>query len=169
MRVPDRHAARALARTAAVVAGIACASAGATAAERFCDGPPSPIDLALESELARSGGVTVAIRAAQAQAYAQWDQALNADYRELLARLPVEARTALVETQRAWLVYRDDESRFLWSPTMLGQEGTLGPIVVGDRMREILKARVCELQASLKYLSLSAPAKRSPDAASAAR
>ena len=161
-----RHARRAFAL--ACLAG-ACAAAGG--AERFCDGPPSPIDVALERELAAAAGVTVDIRAAQSRASERWDKALNTTYRDLLAKLPPEGRPALIETQRAWLAYRDSETRFLWSAPMYGQEGSVGPIVVSDRARRTLAARVCELKTSLGYLSLNAPppAKPASGAASAPR
>lgn len=63
--------------------------AGAGAAENFCDtGSPHPIDEEFDHRVAQSGGVTVHIRNAQAEAYERWDAELNRIYRELTDLLP---------------------------------------------------------------------------------
>jgi uncharacterized protein YecT (DUF1311 family) len=119
----------------------------------YCDGgKPDPIDANLERELRNSKGVTAAIREAQGRAYEAWDKRLNAAYRELQSKLSDADRKLLTQAQREWLKYRDMHFQFVWSQSMLGQEGTLGPIVVGDWSRDMLKQRVCELERATRYL-----------------
>jgi uncharacterized protein YecT (DUF1311 family) len=45
------------------------------------------------------------------EALGKWDEAMNAAYQKLTERLP--SKTALVEAQRAWLVFRDAEYRLI--------------------------------------------------------
>ncbi len=61
-------------------------------------------------------------------------------------------RKLLTEAQRDWLKFREAHFQFVWSKSMLGDEGTLGPVMVGDWSRETLKQRVCELERALRYL-----------------
>jgi uncharacterized protein YecT (DUF1311 family) len=123
------------------------------AAPAYCGSDkPDPIDINLERELNNSGGVTVAIREAQGRAFEAWDKRLNIAYRELQSKVSDSDRKLLTEAQREWLKYRDMHVRFAWSESMLGKEGTLGPVVVGDWSRDMLKQRVCELERAIRYL-----------------
>jgi uncharacterized protein YecT (DUF1311 family) len=119
----------------------------------YCDSDkPDPIDINLERELEKSGGVTVAIREAQGRAYEAWDKRLNAAYRTLQSKVSDSDRKLLIQAQRDWLKFRDTHFQYIWSKSMLGNEGTLGPIVVGDWSRDMLKQRVCELERAVRYL-----------------
>lgn len=119
----------------------------------YCDsGKPDPIDVNLDRELKNSGGVTSTIREAQGRAYESWDKRLNAAYRELQSKISDSDRKLLIQAQREWLKYRDMHFQFVWSQSMLGQEGNLGPMVVADWSRDMLKQRVCELERAIRYL-----------------
>ncbi len=134
------------------IGGVAAASASEA---NFCGrDQPHPIDVRFAQSVTKAAGVTVSIRAAQSEAYEKWDKELNDAYRALASKLQDGDKQTLLESQRAWLKYRDAESKFLWSQSMFGGEGTIGTVVVADRMRDVLKARVCDLQNSLKYLSI---------------
>ena len=138
-----------------VLVAIGSATAASASEAIFCSrDQPHPIDVRFAQAAAKAAGVTVSIRAAQSEAYEKWDKELNEAYRALASKLPDEDKQRLLELQRAWLKYRDAESKFLWSQSMFGGEGTIGPVVVADRMRDVLKARVCDLQNSLRYLSM---------------
>lgn len=118
----------------------------------YCDsGKPDPIDMNLESELEKSGGVTSTIRDAQGHAYEAWDKRLNIAYRTLQSKVSDSDRKLLIQAQRDWLTFRKTTVQFIWSQSMLGQEGTIGPIVVSDWSRDILKQRVCELERAVRY------------------
>ncbi|MFC2993675.1 lysozyme inhibitor LprI family protein [Halomonas tibetensis] len=115
------------------------------AAETFCGtGRLHPIDLQFQREMDQSGGVTVDIRNAQGRAYESWDKELNREYRELMALLSSEEKVSLREAQRAWLSFRDAESKFWWSES-ISDGGTLQPVIVSDYGIELLKERVCQL------------------------
>lgn len=127
--------------------------AGNVHAGAYCDGDkPDPIDVKLERELKNAGGVTSAIREAQGHAYEAWDNRLNTAYRALQTRVSDADRKLLIQTQREWLKFREMHFQFLWSQSMLGNEGTIGPIVLGDWSRDMLKQRVCELERAVRYV-----------------
>ena len=117
----------------------------ASAAEPFCNtNSVHPIDAQLEREMNASGGVTEHMRNAQGRAYKQWDRELNIVYKELMNHLSAEEQDSLRKAQKAWLVFRDAETEFLWSESISGG-GTLQAIIVSDYSLELLKTRVCQL------------------------
>ena len=135
---------------------IACAVASSfasAAVSPFCGSDkPDPIDVALERELEKSGGVTSEVREAQGRAHDAWDKRLNAAYRALQTKVSDVDRKLLVQSQREWLKFRETHFQFVWSPSMLAQDGTLAPVIVGEWSREMLKQRVCELERAVHYL-----------------
>ncbi len=53
--------------------------------------------------------------ATYAEASALWDREMNVSYQKLMKELKPEAQKQLKETQRSWIKFRDDESKFLWT------------------------------------------------------
>ena len=129
-----------------------CVLPGLTmAAEPFCKtGRPHPIDVQLEKDLDKTGGVTVSIREAQSKATELWDKELNKTYKQLMSTLDPEDQNLLKKSQRSWLAFREAQTPLWWSESFFGSGGTLGPIVVSERAREFMKQRVCELQELVK-------------------
>lgn len=114
-------------------------------AEVFCDTErPHPIDAELAQALDTSGGVTSQMRDAQGRAHERWDAELNRVYTSLAASLEPEERTSLRDAQRAWLAFREAETKFWWSPS-ISDGGSLAPVLVSGRALDILRARTCEL------------------------
>lgn len=123
------------------------------AAEPFCDtAKVHPIDAQLERELEKSGGVTVTIRDAQGKAYELWDKELNKSYKDLQSLLKPKDQELLKQSQRAWIAYRDAQAKLWWAEGLYGSGGTLGPVVVSDLGRAMLRQRVCEL---VKYKNIA--------------
>ena len=98
----------------------------------------------LEKQLAATDGGSAATRAGQA--YASFlDAELNAAYRTLLGNLQSPAREALVQSQRAWLRFRDAEHRFIarhWTP---GRSGSSASLSVEGYRNALTKERVVQL------------------------
>lgn len=114
-------------------------------AEVFCDTErPHPIDVELAQALDTSGGVTSQMREAQGRAHERWDAELNRVYASLAASLEPEERMSLRDAQRAWLAFREAETKFWWSPS-ISDGGTLAPVLVSGRALDMLRARTCEL------------------------
>ncbi len=141
-------------KTFFLTVAIATLAPCAYATDTFCDtGRTHPIDAQFQREMDQSGGVTVDMRNAQGRAYESWDRELNKVYRELMTLLSAEEKSLLRDAQRAWLTFRDTESKFWWSESISGG-GTLQPVIVSDYSTELLKARVCQLT---KYKKVAAP------------
>jgi uncharacterized protein YecT (DUF1311 family) len=100
----------------------------------------------------KSGGVTVLMRNASADAFSKYDRELNESYRAILALLPDSDKKLLVESQRLWLRHRDFEEKLLWSSSIYGDTGTSGLINVDGARMTSLKNRLCDLQITLFVL-----------------
>ena len=142
------------ARLAIISFGLGLAViAGAQESAHFCGGKEAhPIDLALAAAMQRSGGVTVALRDAQDQAYQAWDRELNRRYAELLQAIAPADRDTLRAAQRAWLAYDQAQGGWDWSPAMHGEEGTSGPLNVAAGGLARRRERVCRLQSDLAFI-----------------
>jgi uncharacterized protein YecT (DUF1311 family) len=77
---------------------------------------------------------------------ADQDDDLQAILGQLQSKVLDSDRKLLTQAQRGWLKFRDAHFQYIWAKSMLGEAGTLGPIVVGDWSRDMLKQRVCELE-----------------------
>ena len=116
------------------------------AQENFCDtGKPHAIDLWFEKEMDKTEGVTANIREVQGQAYSRWDKELNRVYGELLNKFNEADKKRLREAQRAWLKFYDAETQWLWAEALFGAGGSMAPVAVSDRAREMVRGRVCTL------------------------
>jgi uncharacterized protein YecT (DUF1311 family) len=115
--------------------------------------PPAP-GAAYAACLDRASGVTSEMRDCSAAEYERQDQALNATYRDLMARLPAELKTELRDAQRAWIGFRDAECDY----RSLAQGGTLGLLVRDSCWLDLTTARVARLRDELEIVTeLGAP------------
>jgi len=137
----------------AITIALSFASTVSMAEEPYCGrDKPDSIDLALSRDLEKSGGVTLEMREAQGRAYEAWDKRLNAAYRALQSKVSDADRKLLTQSQREWLKFRETHFQFVWSKSMLAQDGTLAPVIAGEWSREMLRQRVCELERAIDYL-----------------
>lgn len=115
------------------------------AAEPFCKtGKAHPIDIQLERETSSGHVTTASIMDAEQKAYERWDAELNRLYKELMSALEPEDQVTLRNAQRAWLAFREAESKVWWLE-QVSDGGSLQRIIVATHSREMLKQRVCEL------------------------
>lgn len=125
---------------------ILSTSVPAWATEPFCTtGKAHPIDIRFDQALEKTEGVTLAIREAQGTAYAEWDKALNAEYKKLMAVLTPDERNTLKASQRAWLSFMAAEEKLWWSKSLYGYAGTLGPVEVSSMGTAMVRDRTCQL------------------------
>jgi uncharacterized protein YecT (DUF1311 family) len=91
-----------------------------------------------------------AVAVAQSE-YAKFlDGELNQSYRELLGHLDAGAKAALVDSQRAWLQFRDSEGRFIdrnWVPENFGSSSAMSR---ADYRAALVKQRILSLLAYLQ-------------------
>lgn len=104
-----------------------------------------PIDAFLTSCLAKDTTTAGMVQCTDL-AYRRWDEELNRQYRQLMARLSGSDQTVLRDAQRRWLAWRDTEFALidaLYRP----MQGTMySPMQLADRL-EIVKNRTLELAA----------------------
>jgi len=81
--------------------------------------------------------------ACAAEAFAKADKELNETYKHLLATLDEDAKEKLRVAQRAWVAYRDANSKFVYS---VEGDGSAGRMVVSNQSEEQTRARVKELR-----------------------
>ena len=111
---------------------------------------PHPIDIALDAAIADSGGVTAAMRDAQAAAFDAWDALLEREYQAMLALTAGSRRERLHTAQRAWLAY--DEAQARWDRAMHAEEGTSAALDVAGAAVARRRARTCEREIDLNSL-----------------
>lgn len=129
---------------------------GALTPARAIDNPDAPDRTAaferraqpLEERLGAAANATELTQASSA--YARFlDAELNQAYQELLSQVPAGARAALVQSQRAWLRYRDAEAAFIdrhWTREAFGSSSALSR---ADYRSTLVRQRVLTL---LSYL-----------------
>ena len=118
----------------------------------WCNLPQAhPLDVAFAQAIARSGGVTAAMRDAQGEAYLGWDGELNRFYREVMSQLDGNVHAiALRKAQRAWLAWDAAEAES--DGAFVADEGTSGPLGVADQAIARRRARACTLHDLLEAL-----------------
>jgi uncharacterized protein YecT (DUF1311 family) len=80
-------------------------------------------------------------------AYKKADAALNAAYKQVMARLNSEATAkSLVAAQRAWIAYRDAECDFISSGV---EGGSARPMIVAQCLEQLTSQRADDLKALL--------------------
>jgi uncharacterized protein YecT (DUF1311 family) len=95
---------------------------------------------------AASGRIDFRLRACHQAELADQDLTLNASYRSLLHRLPMDRQDKLRVAQRAWLAFRDAECRFRMSAET---GGTDAPLVQDGCLISLDTARGKDLAAAL--------------------
>ena len=91
-------------------------------------------------------------REAAQEIYDEWDKELNAVYKKLSGKLTGKAKQHLIQAQRAWIQYRDNEGSFRYYE---GNEegGTLGINPQLSTMIRIVKERTLNLAYMYDILS----------------
>ncbi len=74
-----------------------------------------------------------------------WDVELNKMYKLLMESFDAELKEKLRLTQREWIVYKDNELKFMES-MYVKMEGTMWQITMADRKKEIISQRAIELK-----------------------
>lgn len=88
---------------------------------------------------------TIGMSEAISDSSKDYDVLLNKYYKKLSAKLSGEAKDNLVKAQRAWLAYRDADSK-LASSVFYGEDhGSMAIILVAGNYNECIKKRVVEL------------------------
>ena len=75
-----------------------------------------------------------------------WDAEMNKVYNRLLVRLSPEQQSALRESQRAWLTFRDAEGKAISSITA-SKDGTMWQLAATDEGMQLVRSRVLRLLA----------------------
>ena len=78
--------------------------------------------------------------------YHLWDDELNSIWARLKETLSEAEMNRLVEEERAWIVYRDEEAEFAGKQA---EDERMKPMLYNDRLAEVTKERVYELAAML--------------------
>lgn len=106
---------------------LACAQPAAVLASDACDDPQDQITL---NECAN-------------EAFTAADARLNADYREIRARLgdDPDGRNLFTDAQRAWIAFRDAECSFRASGV---EGGSIYPMIYSDCVAALTTARIAD-------------------------
>ncbi|OXB16717.1 lysozyme inhibitor LprI family protein [Flavobacterium reichenbachii] len=75
-----------------------------------------------------------------------WDKQLNSSYNLLKAKLSKDAFEILKQSQKQWIIYRDNEFEFISKYYYEVKQGTMWYPVAEGRKTEIVKARTIELK-----------------------
>jgi uncharacterized protein YecT (DUF1311 family) len=73
-----------------------------------------------------------------------WDKELNKYYRLLLLKLDTLGQKRLKESQKQWLIFRDNEIKFI-SRAYGNQDGTMWIIIRADRIAQLVRRRAVDL------------------------
>ena len=80
------------------------------------------------------------------EARESWDKELNKYYGLLKTKLPKEAFDVLKESQKQWLIYRDNEFLFITKFYYEVKEGTMWYAIAQNQKMQIVKKRAIELE-----------------------
>jgi uncharacterized protein YecT (DUF1311 family) len=76
-----------------------------------------------------------------------YDKLLNKYYKKLLDVLKIEDKEVLIKSQKSWLIFRDNESKLIW--TLKKNEysggGSIQHILANDEALDFLRNRVIDL------------------------
>ena len=104
-----------------------------------------PIDIWFAQAMSKTDGVTANIREVDAEANVRWDADLNAVYKRLLSRLPLEERKQLVTAQRKWVAWRNAELK-LQVALLADDTGTLTAIMLDSEGFGMIRQRALDLE-----------------------
>lgn len=79
------------------------------------------------------------------KAYDDWDKEMNKSYNILMKKLPANQKSELLKAQKAWLVFRDNNQKFIKTSIWEGKQGTMFlPIAINEDV-ELVKQRALQL------------------------
>lgn len=79
------------------------------------------------------------------KAYDDWDKEMNKSYNLLMKKLPANQKSELLKAQKAWLVFRDNNQKFIKTSIWEGKQGTMFlPIAINEDV-ELVKQRALQL------------------------
>lgn len=81
-----------------------------------------------------------------------WGKEMNKYYNLLMKKLTAKQKNELIRTQKAWLVFRDDNAIFINS-SIKNMQGTMYLNVASGEIRELVKQRAVQLRNYYKILS----------------
>lgn len=112
-----------------------------------------PIDLEIERLLTVDESTNGQVQAL-AKGGELWDKELNRLYKELNKALSGngEAKKALVESQRAWIAFRDGEMKFI-EAMYARKEGTMFRPMAADDFMKLTRCRALELKDRLAIVT----------------
>lgn len=102
-------------------------------------------DQAYESNLRKTGNATKDYLPAYRHYEAFLDKELNHAYRLLMARIDAGSKSALMDSQRKWLTYRDSEFAFISQNWTQKNFGSSYVISRGDYRATIIRHRIISL------------------------
>jgi len=105
-----------------------------------------PIDIQLRMCLDKKDISTAEMCNCSIQAEASWDKELNKYYQLLMGKLPESAKAQLKESQKAWIVYRDNEFKFMTKYYYEAKEGTMWYLVSHSDQMNFVKDRSLKLK-----------------------
>lgn len=107
-----------------------------------------------ELYVAGSTGTTLSIVEGSQAAYNYYDVLLNKYYRQLLGRLSKEDQEILRESQRSWIIFRDNEMRLnsLLTDFEYSGGGSIQSIIFAQRQVELVKTRLAEIEGYLERM-----------------
>lgn len=111
-----------------------------------------PIDADL-SRCMENDPSTYGVLECYAQAEKRWDEELNKVYKDLMARLDDNGRSALKTSQISWLKYRDNEFTAINGVYALVQGTMYQTMAAGDRLK-IIRDRVHQLRSYQSTLTI---------------
>jgi len=109
-----------------------------------------PIDITMEADMDRNSS-TAGMCEAIAVAHEKWEVRLNAVWAKLKKKMPVGEFAELQKAQRAWLTYRDLQSKS-YCATYGQMEGTMWRPCRASAIMDITKERVQSLETILGLL-----------------
>lgn len=105
--------------------------------------PKHKIDQELEQCIEENGS-TQGMVSCTMNAEKKWDNELNKYYKLLLSKLDSTGQSALRESQRQWLLFRQKETTF-YMKVYGSNEGTMWRIIIADKHMGLIKQRAVEL------------------------
>lgn len=111
-----------------------------------------PIDVALEAAMEKDYS-TAGMVQALSKAEEQWDKKLNTTYQSLKKHMKADEWADLVAAQRAWIAYRDAQTKSL-ETTHEKMEGTMWIPIHAEMRMSITKQRAQFLEGMLHNITM---------------
>ena len=118
---------------------------------RADDEKKHPIDQAMDAAMERDSSTAGMVNAVS-KANKDWDKEMNALYQDLKKTMKPEEWTALVAAQKAWIVYRDAQTKSIVE-TYGHMEGTMYIPMSASEVMEITKDRALFLKSLKEMIS----------------